>query len=233
MLRYGTICKDGVKAYAGTFDTIGFFARSINDIQLISREFDIISSFPSPPLAKSLKDCKFAFVGTDQFEPHASDDLRAVWIKAQHILVEAGSSINIVDLPREFNDLVGAEGRLLTDLTIAEGYTNFIREYRTDKTKLDPMLVDWIEKKRVHTPARLAEMRDEIASLRPKMDALARGYDAIITPSAPGEAPSGLGWTGDSRFCMMWTGLGVPAINIPGFASSNGLPIGLTLIAPR
>lgn len=31
----------------------------------------------------------------------------------------------------------------------------------------------------------------------------------------------------------MWTILQVPAVNIPGFAGSNSLPIGLTLVGPR
>lgn len=136
-------------------------------------------------------------------------------------------------MPSDFDNLVGAEGRLFMDLTLAEAYTNFLREHRKDRSKLDPELQDWVENKRVHSPRRQAEMRDRIAALRPVFDGLAGGYDAIITPSAPGEAPRGLQSTGDSRFCMMWTGLHVPAINVPGFAGSHGLPIGLTLIAPR
>lgn len=31
----------------------------------------------------------------------------------------------------------------------------------------------------------------------------------------------------------MWTILHVPAVNLPGFAGEDGLPIGLTLIKPR
>jgi Asp-tRNA(Asn)/Glu-tRNA(Gln) amidotransferase A subunit family amidase len=31
----------------------------------------------------------------------------------------------------------------------------------------------------------------------------------------------------------MWTILQVPALNIPGFAGENSLPIGLTLVGPR
>jgi Asp-tRNA(Asn)/Glu-tRNA(Gln) amidotransferase A subunit family amidase len=31
----------------------------------------------------------------------------------------------------------------------------------------------------------------------------------------------------------MWTILHVPALNVPGFAGDNGLPIGLTVVGPR
>jgi len=31
----------------------------------------------------------------------------------------------------------------------------------------------------------------------------------------------------------MWTILQVPALNVPGFAGENGMPIGLTVVGPR
>lgn len=31
----------------------------------------------------------------------------------------------------------------------------------------------------------------------------------------------------------MWTVLGVPALNIPGFAGESGLPVGLTMVSGR
>jgi Asp-tRNA(Asn)/Glu-tRNA(Gln) amidotransferase A subunit family amidase len=31
----------------------------------------------------------------------------------------------------------------------------------------------------------------------------------------------------------MWTGLGVPALNVPGFKGEAEMPIGLTLVGPR
>jgi len=47
------------------------------------------------------------------------------------------------------------------------------------------------------------------------------------------EAPVGINHTGDASFCSMWTILQVPALNVPGFAGENGLPIGLTLVGAR
>lgn len=154
-------------------------------------------------------------------------------MRAQSLLSDAGAEVESVELPAEFDDLVGGEGKLLSDLTFAEGYVNLLREYRTDPSKLDPIFNDWFENKRQHTPRQMSNMRDQLAALRPIFDELARKYDAVITPSVPGEAPKGLGYTGDARFCSLWTGLHVPAINIPGFAGDNGLPIGLTLVSAR
>ena len=58
-------------------------------------------------------------------------------------------------------------------------------------------------------------------------------FDAIVTPSAPGTAPKGLGSTGDPSFCTLWTLLGTPALNLPLMRGSNGLPLGVQLVGQR
>jgi len=57
-----------------------------------------------------------------------------------------------------------------------------------------------------------------------------RGYAAIITPPAAGEAPATRETTGDPRFCTIWTLVGVPAITIPTGKGPHGMPLGLQLV---
>ncbi len=56
----------------------------------------------------------------------------------------------------------------------------------------------------------------------------------IITPSAPGEAPKGIGSTGDPVFNRPWHLLGCPMMNLPVPASlghgESGLPLGVSLV---
>ena len=65
------------------------------------------------------------------------------------------------------------------------------------------------------------------------LDALFDRCDAILTPAAPGAAPEGLGSTGEAIFNGLWTLCGTPAITLPLFESSTGLPMGVQLIARR
>ena len=58
-------------------------------------------------------------------------------------------------------------------------------------------------------------------------------YDALLTPSASGEATIGLDDTGDPSFCTIWTFCGVPALNIPVFHGENGMPIGTQLVGAK
>ena len=51
--------------------------------------------------------------------------------------------------------------------------------------------------------------------------------DVILTLSAPGAAPKGLGSTGDARYNRLWTLMGVPCVNVPTLIADGGLPVGV------
>jgi Asp-tRNA(Asn)/Glu-tRNA(Gln) amidotransferase A subunit family amidase len=57
-------------------------------------------------------------------------------------------------------------------------------------------------------------------------------YDAIIAPSAAGEAPKFGNGTGDPIFCTLWTLAGLPCVSLPLLVGETGLPIGVQLIGP-
>src|SRR5262249_43949652 len=54
--------------------------------------------------------------------------------------------------------------------------------------------------------------------------------DVVLTPSAPGAAPHGLGSTGRPTFNRLWTLLGAPAVNVPGLIDPAGLPLGVQVV---
>ena len=55
--------------------------------------------------------------------------------------------------------------------------------------------------------------------------------DVLLTLSAPGAAPKGLGSTGDARYNRLWTLMGVPCVNVPALIADGGLPVGVQVIA--
>ena len=58
-------------------------------------------------------------------------------------------------------------------------------------------------------------------------------FDILLAPAAKGEAPSGLGYTGDPIFNRFWTLLGSPCIALPFNSGPFGLPLSVQLIAPH
>jgi Asp-tRNA(Asn)/Glu-tRNA(Gln) amidotransferase A subunit family amidase len=55
-------------------------------------------------------------------------------------------------------------------------------------------------------------------------------FDLLLSASASGEAPAGLGNTGEAMFNRWCSGLWVPCLNLPGFTGPNGLPVGIQVI---
>jgi amidase len=66
---------------------------------------------------------------------------------------------------------------------------------------------------------------------RQRFNALLDDYDALIVPSAVGEAPQGLESTGNALFNRPWTTIGAPCITLPAHRGGNGLPVGVQLVA--
>ena len=56
------------------------------------------------------------------------------------------------------------------------------------------------------------------------------GFDAVLTLPAFGEAPKGLGYTGDAEYCAPWTLLGAPAVSLPAGFGASGLPLGVQVV---
>ncbi len=56
-------------------------------------------------------------------------------------------------------------------------------------------------------------------------------FDALIVPSAVGEAPLGFESTGDATFNRPWTTIGAPCVTLPGNRGANGLPVGVQIVA--
>ena len=69
-----------------------------------------------------------------------------------------------------------------------------------------------------------------VRSAQRAFPACMEGLDALVTPSAPGQAPAGLEWTGDPAFNLIWTSLHVPCVTVPAGTGPDGLPLGIQIV---
>lgn len=227
--RWGAVSREGLKTTSLTLDTPGFFARSVDDLQLLAKVLAIHDDEPSP--SKPLSGMTFAYLKSDQWdkESGASESLQNAWSKSRQLLEQAGAKTVDIDLPSEYDNY-----RQDIQPALLKGETEAClrAEYLMDKSKLHEDLVGCVERSHGFSRKAYLEALDHMASLRPKFDKIGSQYDAIVTPSVPDVAPKGT-HTGDQRFNAIWTALHVPVVNVPGFAGEDGMPIGLTLVAPR
>ena len=70
-------------------------------------------------------------------------------------------------------------------------------------------------------------------SCRARLGEVFAGCDVLLTPAANGEAPRGLGDTGDPGFQAIWTILHTPALTLPTHRGPSNLPVGIQLVAQR
>lgn len=227
LARWGSIDTNGCFSSSPSLETIGFFARCVVDLQILAGAVGIIPGVPSAT-SSILRSCRFAFIKTDQFTVHASEDLQHVWRLAMQVLSDAGASIEEIDLGPEYDNM--GNSYEICDEQVANSLK---AHYLSDRQDMSQGLAKLVETGGGISHLEAQRHRDHMASLRPKFDKLARQYSAIITPSCAGEAPIKAEYDAETRFCGLWTALHVPVISVPGFVGSASLPIGLSLVGPR
>ncbi|KAJ6101778.1 hypothetical protein N7486_004205 [Penicillium sp. IBT 16267x] len=224
---WGSISREGLAQYSISSDTLGLFARSVEDIQLLSGIFQLADDEPVPASPFELDGAKVAFLKTSLWSK-AGPGTRDAWAKGQEILSKHGAHIEEIELPEHFAKIPDWHINILS----GEGRVSFLGNYLLAKDKLHKALQDDVENVTKISRKMQLESYDGVAALRPVWDSIAQKYDAIITPSASDEPPIGT-LTGDPAFCSTWSALGVPQLNLPGFAGENGMPIGLGLVGAR
>jgi Asp-tRNA(Asn)/Glu-tRNA(Gln) amidotransferase A subunit family amidase len=111
-----------------------------------------------------------------------------------------------------------------------EAYRALAYEYDRHRDRLGPILVEQLDKGAAITTDQYDEARRATRRVRQTFADLMAKTDVILTPSAPGAAPHGLGSTGKPTFNRLWTLLGPPCVNIPGLADNDGLPLGVQIV---
>ena len=218
--------NSGVRMNTDAYDTVGLMARAVEDIALIrAAMMELPHHAPAPRAGR------IALMRTphdDRADPAAHAALEA----AARRLSTAGATVEEAALPPPFDGLEAAH-RLVCGF---ESVRNYADEIARSAHLISPdFLAERIE---VGRAATLSEFRAALR-LGERCRALleaeweARGWDAILTLPAPGEAPEGLAHTGSAVFNSTWTNLGMPAITLPCATGPRGLPLGIQLVGAR
>lgn len=230
---WGLVSREGCKTYAPTLDTLGWMARSADDLRLL---LDVFDAEPAPEPARpataagpqGAAGLRIAVCRTPMWA-RAEPATQAAMARAEQALREAGAVVEPLALPSPFETLAALQLRIMR----AEGQVSLLNEYRLHGDALEQSLREQVLNVDRTTRAELCAAWDTAAACRPVFDALAAPYDAVLTPSTTGVAPRGLQNTGDLVFNGIWTLLHVPCVNVPGCTGDGGLPVGLTLTGAR
>lgn len=222
---WNSVSREGLKMYSATCDTTGFYARSAADLMLIADVFSLDP--PETPLPASLEGLKVAVCQTPNW-PKALPATQQAMADGAASLAAAGAVVTPLTLDGDFLGLIDAHRKIL----YREGRSAFLGEYRNNP-EIGDFFKDVVENRDDLTPAAAREAYKLTDRCRAQIDDVAAAYDVLLVPSSTGEAPVGIGSTGDASFNGMWTALQVPVVNIPGHTGPAGMPVGLSFVGRR
>jgi Asp-tRNA(Asn)/Glu-tRNA(Gln) amidotransferase A subunit family amidase len=223
---WGVVSREGVTQFSTLLDTVGWYGRSVDDLELVASAFQLPGlGDVGTPLPSALR---VAYCETPYWE-RAEPASRIAMETAAKRLSEAGAKVQRLSLPEAFAGLADAQATVM----YGEGRAAFLPQYLIEKDAMHPEFVLTATGKRGVTPERLRAAYDLADSCRRQFDALFSDFDVVLTPAAAGEAPEGLHTVGDWIFNGFWTLLHVPCVAVPATQGAKGLPVGIQLVGPR
>jgi Asp-tRNA(Asn)/Glu-tRNA(Gln) amidotransferase A subunit family amidase len=219
---HGRVTGAGVKSLSQTLDVVGGFGRSVRDAALLGavltgdarlRDWQEptaprIGLFPTPAW------------------PQADADTQAAWAQAVRVLAALAAGCRDVLEPAGFAELIP----LQKDVMFFEMAHALSHERVQHRERLSPQLNELLDAGMRIDGATHAANLARTEQWRQRIDALFDTHDVLLTPSATGTAPHGIGATGDPLFCRSWSLLGLPSVHLPFASGRHGLPVGLQLV---
>jgi amidase len=223
---YNTFNKAGVKPAAESIDTIGWLARSIEDIELLTAVLRMQAPQPQGGMSTAPR---IGLYRTEMWDMAQPATVAAVE-NAAAALSKAGAAVREIKLPEAFTGL-----RLIARETINfhERAACMAYEWDHHRDQLSPQMVRYIENgqktSRGDYVAGWRRIEQCHALLAPVFDE----YDLLLVPCVQGEAPKGLASTGEGSMQAIWTALHTPSMTLPTHRGPNNLPVGIQLIGQR
>ena len=269
---YGRVSRYGLIAYASSFDQIGIFAKTTEDIGLLFEVMNGEDEYDSTTLAGKLslvstdleaeKKYNFAFLKEALDHPSLDKEIRKAILATLENLKSLGHRVDAVEFSL-LNHVVPA----YYVLTTAEASSNLNRYdgvrfgYRTDPTETIIDLAEFYKRTRSEGFGKEVQRRIMLGTfvlsvgyykayylkaqqvrrlLVDKTSSLFNEYDGVILPTSPVTAFQ----VGDNKndpiavyladiFTVFANLTGIPAIALPLYKHSNGMPFGLQIMANR
>ena len=212
-----------------------FFLTHIEDAALISEQlfgYDkqdpdtsisakpklLVASKQKPPMEPLFAYIKLPFMN------ELDDNTKEVFDELKDTLK---GRVDEIELPEGFKGIPNWH-KIIMESDMAR---SFSEEYKKSKDKLSDTIIETIERGQKYTAVEYNDALSKIDAANSYFNQFFYDYDAILTPSAVGEAPKGLKSTGNPIFCTIWTFCGMPCISLPLLQGKNGLPIGVQLVS--
>jgi len=218
---YRLIPMVGVKDVAWHLDTGGLFGAGVADVAfaaaaILDRDLRVDRREPAAPRIAVMR---------MHLWPQASPAMQAALEAAARSAAAAGAKVVDLSLPPILEDAYAAQ-------FIIQDYETFracLSEYDRHRDKIGRDLLASLDQAATITADAYDSARRTARRAREVLADTMAAHDVILTPSAPGVAPLGLGSTGNPMFNRLWTLMGTPCVNVPGL-HDGALPLGVQIV---
>ncbi len=229
---WGLIPRSGMMALSHILDHIGVYGRSARDLALT---IDVLSGDDGRDAASQMaKPSRLAagLGGQSVARPRFVLLRDYAWPEIEPVSAELFANLAdrlaapTRDMPPLYDDIFDVAQEILAcDLV-----SNLGDRYRRAGELISPGFREWFVRGfSIATDRYLARLAT-LHKMRMAFAGVIGDFDAAIAPVTAGEAPKDLSNTGNPKFCLLWTSLGVPAINVPAFKGPTGMPVGVQVI---
>lgn len=220
---FGLINRFGMKLMSESLDTVGVIARCVADCALFASVVagrDLGNPDLRPDRAPRIGICR------SPVWDGALPETQALLPRVASALGRAGA--DVVD--RELSPEAAAVVEAHPIVTNSESARALGWELAHAREAISEGLRERLDFGLACTEAEVVEAHAAFERAQRAFPACMEGLDALVTPSAPGQAPAGLGWTGDPAFNLIWTSLHVPCVTVPAGTGPDGLPLGIQVV---
>lgn len=219
---FGCYSLAGVGGLAPSFDTLGLLARDVTTAAAVHAV--LAGPVPSAAVARPVPPVRIGLCRTPWW-PKAEQ-------ATQEAMTGAAQAFSAVVAVDEIDLSAFADGaRLHAEIMAFEAAQTLATELQTQPDGLSPVLMSMLQAGMKTDRGDHCRNLRQASDLRDRIAGLFDRYDLLLAPAAPGEAPQGLGATGDPVFSRLWSLLHLPTITLPGFTGPAGMPVGIQVLA--
>jgi amidase len=222
---YNLINRAGLMFAAENLDTIGLLTRTVDDADLL---MSVLLNRPRSEVIPADAKPRIGLCRTHHWDSALPETIAAIDDSVER-LKAAGAEIVNITLPDSFADLSKARN-VLNDFERSRVMADL---WQNERDQLSDNIAKQLEN---GTPMDFATYQNAVVlanDSRAQLDDVFGDVDFILAPSATGEAPEGLDYTGDPQLQGCWTILHVPTISLPTHKGPAGLPVGIQLVGRR
>ena len=231
---FGVLSRIGVLKTTDTLDTLGFFTRSVDDLEMVfdatrvhGENYEFVHRYIDSYCSDPNRTYRVGIIEHPQWK-HAGESEKEAFAAWTESLSVGSISVEHLECPEYLADIYA-----LHDTIYDRSLAYYFKDEMPEKEKMSARFTAMIEHGQSITLQDYQQALEQQEQISHRFDAWMNDYDILLTLGTAGEAPLGIDAVEPPDSNLIWTFLGVPSLMMPVLKGPNGLPVGILCIARK